>query len=99
MESFLLRSRLSAILDEPERKRTFYDASGVAIDVRRAVFVDPGFVSLRRAFNQIWRLVSRPRFHHLFPVRSDRTAEDSSIPIFDGGRGALLVLSAAPLNL
>src|SRR5439155_1771496 len=39
-----------------------------------------------------------PRIYDIFPLRSHRAAKDPSVPIFDGWRGALPVLSAAVVD-
>jgi len=72
---------------------------GFGIAFRRAVFVDLGRVSICRARNQIWCALSRAGVHDLLSFRSERATEDSPVPISDGRRRALSVLSAASFNL
>src|ERR1700693_2115624 len=99
MESFLLRPQLPAILDKPDGERSIHDADGIAVCFRRTVFVDPGFLSFCRAFDQIWLPLLGLGIYDFLPVRGYRTTENSPLPIPDGRRGALFVLSPSSLNL
>src|SRR5436853_4469333 len=99
MENFLLRPQLSAVLDESDRKRALHNQGSFGIAFWRAVPVDPRCLSLCRTLDQIWRALSRAGLHDFLSIRSDRAAENSSVPISDGRRRALSLLSAPALDL
>jgi hypothetical protein len=68
------------------------------LKIRRELLVDPGRISLRRALDQVRRTLSRARIYDILPLRSHSAPENSSVPIFDGRCGALLILSAAVVD-
>jgi hypothetical protein len=68
VENFLLRSQLSAGVDESYWKRTVHHQRGSGSLFRCAVLVDPGRVPIRRALDQVRCALSRARVHRFFPV-------------------------------
>src|SRR5713101_4345075 len=95
MESFVLRPRLPAVLDQPRWERALQCSFRHEFAFRCPALVDSGRISLRRTLDQIRCALSCARFHDLLSFRGYRAAEDSSISISDGRRGPLLVLSVA----
>jgi inner membrane protein involved in colicin E2 resistance len=71
---------------------------GNELKIRREFLVDLGCISLRRAFDQVRRALSRACLHNILSLRGYGAAKDPSVPISDGRRGALLVLSAAVVD-
>src|SRR6266513_50237 len=94
MENFVLRARLSAIMDQPGGQRTVYDYRSFKFTFWSTVPIDPRRISLCGTIDQIRRAFSCARFHRIFSLRSHSASENSSIPIPDGRRGALSVLPA-----
>jgi hypothetical protein len=84
--------------------RGIYDAAVFRAQIKLSgKFTPPDFgagrLSLCRTLDQVWRALSRARIHDLLSFRSYRAAENSSVPISDGRRDALYLLSAAALDL
>jgi inner membrane protein len=98
MEGLVLRTGLSAIVDEPHRQRAIHDASRFKFTFRRAIFVHPRRVSLRRTLDQIRSALSRACFHGVLSLRSDSAPKDSSLSISHGRCRALFVLPAAGID-
>src|SRR5947199_2541025 len=95
MENFILRARLSAIMDQPDGQRTLYDYCSFKFTFWSTVPINPRCISLCGTLDQIRRAFSCARFHRIFSLRSHGASENSSVPIPDGRRGALSVLPAA----
>ena len=85
-------------MDKSRRQRALQCSIGIELKIRHELLVDLGCLSIRRALDQIRPALSCTRLHHVLFVRSDRATKDSSVPISNGRRGALLVLFAAALN-
>src|SRR5437660_1348402 len=91
MEGLILRTGLSAILDEPNRQRSIHDPSRFKFTFRRAILVHSRRVSLCRTLDQIRSALSRACFHGILSVRSDSAPKDSSLSISHGRCRALFV--------
>jgi len=85
-------------MDESRRERTLQCSIGNELKIRREFLIDPRRISLRRTFDQVRGALSRARLHDLLSLRGHGATKDSSVSISDGGRRALLVLSAASVD-
>src|SRR5437763_2572678 len=85
-------------MDESRRERTLQCSIGNELKIRREFLVDPRRISLRRTFDQLRGALSRACLHYFLSLRGHGATKDSSVSISDGGRRALLVLSAASVD-
>src|SRR5437899_12994533 len=81
MEGLILRTGLSAILDEPNRQRSIHDPSRFKFTFRRAILVHSRRVSLCRTLDQIRSALSRACFHGILSILRDSAPRESSLSI------------------
>src|SRR5207248_5219984 len=85
-------------MDKSRRERTLQCSIGNELKIRREFLVDPRRISLRRTFDQVRGALSRAYLHDFLSLRGRSAPKDSSVSMSDGGRRALLVLSAASVD-